>query len=419
MPPKGGARKPTKLMATSTTNPDDIKTFESLTAAAKGLNAPGHSTVKLALAKGEPVNGYTLTLLQQPASITPTEPVEPSASIPPQSPQTSQAQHDEFTFFDEVDDLFKGQKIRYTKEQPIQVSVFDIIRVVTGNEYPQKTFSRLQLQHVEVMAHCHNRIQFSGSGERLTPVCGVQTMIELINVLPGERAAKFRQAGAKVLVRVLGGDETLIKEIKENAQKMNQILTADDAASNPMSLFQLPDGLTGVNATCSLMLSPSMEGKTVADFCGTPCIYIILFMYCQQVAIKFGWTKNLRNRIREHHRMYPEMKIWFAIECKSIECAEAAEALFKGKMQAYLQTIQLETKSGPNKTSTEVLINVTPEKAEEVMMSAYETVCEKLSKDNLFTIKKLELENNKLNLENERLRLFLELKKLGVDPHIC
>lgn len=48
-------------------------------------------------------------------------------------------------------------------------------------------------------------------------------MIELINLLPGERAARFRQAGAKVLVRVLGGDETMVDEIRDNAAKIEQV----------------------------------------------------------------------------------------------------------------------------------------------------------------------------------------------------
>jgi hypothetical protein len=98
------------------------------------------------------------------------------------------------------------------------------------------------------------------------------------------------------------------------------------------------------------------------------------------------------------------VKLWCAIDCKFIECATQTEQLFKGKMMAYLQTLQL---SGRN--STEVLLNVTPEKAEQYMRSAHETVCEELSVESQqMTIRKLEL-------ENQRLQTLLELKRMGVD----
>ena len=121
MAPKGGARQPTKVIATNETNPDDIKTFDSLTAAAKGVNAPGHNTIKRLLKTGEVYNGYRLSMLEPPTTL-PEVPTDTTAPEP---------HHNEFTFFDEMDDLFKGQKVRYTREQPLQVSVFDIIRVVT------------------------------------------------------------------------------------------------------------------------------------------------------------------------------------------------------------------------------------------------------------------------------------------------
>lgn len=270
-------------------------------------------------------------------------------------------------------------------------------------------------------------LQFPGPGERLTPVCKVNEMVELINVLPGPRAQRFRQAGAKVLVRYLGGDETLIDEIRENAQRQEEA-AADP--SNHMNMFQLPDGLTGMNAACSVMLSPTMQGKTVADMRG-PCTYIIMFEHEGASAIKFGWTKNLKNRVKDHYRAFPNMRIWCAVDCRFTECAEQTEELFKGKMSAYLQTVQLETRAGSNKNHTEVLINMQPERAEEAMQHAYSTVCSELSLHNPMLQKELEIQKLRLQLECEvakmqaeaerakaevaKLHALLELKKLGVD----
>ena len=413
MAPKGGARQPIKVIATNETNPDDIKTFDSLTSAAKGVNAPGHNTIKRHLKTGEVYNGYRLSMLEPPTTL---QEVPTSTTIDPES------HHNEFTFFDEVDDLFKGQKVRYTREQPLQVSVFDIIRVVTNSAYPHKIYSRLQIQYPEVWKGCPNLIKFSGSGEKPTPVCNVQTMIELINLLPGERAARFRQAGAKVLVRVLGGDETLVDEIRDNATRMEQnamATSSEDVEPHPMNMFQLPDGLTGTNAVCSLMLSPNMKGKTVADFRKCPCTYLILFKHEDKAAIKFGWTKNLKERVKEHNRMYPDMKVWCAINCKYSECAEETEKLFKGKMSAYLQTIQLETKDGPSKPSTEVLFNVAPEVAEKQMHAALETVFNETSIHNPILLMQLQIELEKtratsLQAENERMRLLIEMHQCGI-----
>lgn len=165
-----------------------------------------------------------------------------------------------------------------------------------------------------------------------------------------------------------------------------------------------------------MLLSPSMQGKTAADFRG-PSTYIILFKYGDKAAIKFGWTKNLRNRVKEHYNMYPEMKVWFALDCKFSECADGTEKLFKGKMSAYLQTIQLEKKNDNSKPSTEVLFNVCPEKAEEQMRAAYEVVCNEYSIHNPLVLKdleirKLELEVAKIQAEEAKLNAMIELKRL-------
>jgi hypothetical protein len=393
-----------------------------LTAAAKGVNAPGHNTIKRLLKTGEVYNGYRLSMLEPRPAVQ-----EATTSVTPPPAASADAKHNEFTFFEEVDDLFKGQKVRYTKEQPVQVSVFDVIRVVTGNPNPHTSYSRLQLQYPEVLSDCYNLLQFSGSGERPTPVCTVEQVIELINVLPGERAARFRQAGAKVLVRVLGGDETLVDEIRDNAARMERAVveaSTEDTEPHPINIFQLPDGLTGANAVCSLMLSPSMQGKTVADI-RTTCTYLILFKHNDQVGIKFGWTKNLQRRVKDHNRVYPDMKVWAAFECRNHECAEAAEQLFKGKMAAYIDQVKL-----GDKLLTEVLTRVAPEEAERQMQAALDTVMLETSEHNPVLMKELELRALQLQLDlqrqsvelektrNQRLQLLLELKHAGVDVSV-
>lgn len=400
MPPRGGQRIATKLMATSETNPDQVISYDSLSAAAQALGVH-HSTIGRALDKGTVVNGYKLRRLEAPAQ-------ETDVVALPQPTQQGV-----LTLWEEVDEMFKGSKIRYTTEEPKKVSVFDVIQTVTGITNPRVTFANLQQQQAAVVNQFYN-YKFSGMGERPTPVCTVPQVIELINVLPGARATRFRAAGAKVLVRFLGGDETLIDEVRENSERMTQLATtSNEDNTNPVRMFELPNGMTGANAACSLMLSPSMQCKTVADMRG-PCTYLIMFQYQDKPAIKFGWTKDLHKRIKDHHRMYPQMRVWWATQCTYSEVAEKTERLFKGKMGAYVEQVQL-----GSKTSTEVLVGVSPEVAEQQMQDAFDTVaCENSMHNPLamkeLEIKKLAVENEKMALENERLRLMLELHRQGV-----
>lgn len=408
MPPRGGQRNATKLMAVNNDNPDQVISYDSLTAAAKAFEVH-HSTISRAVERGTILNGFKFTRLETPT--------EESSDVVISSLQPP-TQHGILTLWEEVDEMFKGSKIRYTKEQPIKVSVFDIIRIITGNTNPHMTYARLQQGDAEALTFCEN-FQFSGMGERPTPVCTVPQVIELINILPGARAKRFRSSGAKVLVRFLGGDETLIDELRENAERMEQMASTSNG-ENPMQMFQLPDGMTGANASCSVMLSPSMKDKTVADMRG-PCTYLILFQYNDKLAIKFGWTKDLKKRIREHYRYYPQMRVWWARQCTYNELAEKTERLFKGKMTAYLDQIKL-----GSKVSTEILIGVSPEVAEQQMEAAFEIVSCEHSMHNPLALKELELKKMALELElskqqvakqqveTEKLRLILEMHRQGV-----
>lgn len=382
MPPRGGPRQAIRILAVAVDNPDDTLTFESYTAAAKHFQVTHHSRIRSALQTQTPINGYKLTQLEKSSHVD-----------LPQTEQQVPSAHGVLTLWEEVDDLFKGSKIRYTTDEPRLVSVYDVIRVMTEHTNTRMAFATMQQNYAEVVRN-FTTFQFTGSGERATPVCTVPEIIELINILPGVRAARFRSAGAKVLVRVLGGDDSLVDEIRENSEKMSSISQEDQ--SNPMNLFKLPNGMTGANATCSLMLAPSMQGKTVADIRGA-CTYILLFKHQTKLAIKFGWTKDLQKRVREHYRTYPDMKVWSACACQFQEVAVEAEQLFKGKMTAYLQQIQF-----GNKTSTEVLIGVDPGDAERHMQDAVETVTSELSMHNPLSLKELDIKRLTLELELQK-----------------
>ena len=144
--------------------------------------------------------------------------------------------------------------------------------------------------------------------------------------------------------------------------------------------------------------------------------YILLFKHEDKVAIKFGWTKDLQKRVREHYRTYPDMKVWSAWACQFQEVAVEAERLFKGKMTAYLKQIHF-----GSKVSTEVLLGVEPDEAERQMQDAVDTVASELSMFNPMSLKELEIQKLSLELELQKQRTLqqqMELEKLKVMLHM-
>lgn len=67
---------------------------------------------------------------------------------------------------------------------------------------------------------------------RKTPVVGAKGLVTIMNLLQGERAARFRAAEADVLVRYLGGDLSLIQDVKGIHQAQQQM-----PADHPARMF--------------------------------------------------------------------------------------------------------------------------------------------------------------------------------------
>jgi len=73
----------------------------------------------------------------------------------------------------------------------------------------------LKNDHPDVTAKCSD-VKFLDArgrkGQRNTPACDVQTICEIIFLLPGRHAARVRRQAAEVLCRYLGGDLNLYVE---------------------------------------------------------------------------------------------------------------------------------------------------------------------------------------------------------------
>lgn len=90
--------------------------------------------------------------------------------------------------------------IRVNEEN--EYSVFDIIEVVGGKKDPHSTWKRMCSQYSEVPLKCRN-FQFSGRGQKMTPVANTETSFYIIGLLPGMCGEIYRLAAAQEMCRKL------------------------------------------------------------------------------------------------------------------------------------------------------------------------------------------------------------------------
>ena len=84
-------------------------------------------------------------------------------------------------------------------------SVYDLVHIICHKlgDYASQSFARLEQAYPELTpTWCKLRI--TGKG-RATPVAGAATLVEIAWLLPGMKAAQFRQQGAENVCRMLGG----------------------------------------------------------------------------------------------------------------------------------------------------------------------------------------------------------------------
>ena len=122
------------------------------------------------------------------------------------------------------------RQIRKTAEDPPRVSIYDVLQVVAGlrQDNCNTIWTRLQETYPEVSTSCAN-FRFAGRGQTNTPVADARGIVEIIMLLPGRAAARFRKASADVVVRYLGGDPSLVEEIAAN-RLAQESLPEDDPA---------------------------------------------------------------------------------------------------------------------------------------------------------------------------------------------
>eukprot|EP00960_Hanusia_phi_P008423 240107-Hanusia_phi.AAC.3 len=109
--------------------------------------------------------------------------------------------------------------IRITPDKPPRISVIDVIMSVceTNKAYAAKIYSRVSKEEWTNRPNFCPDFKFPGQGQRDTPVCDLDTIIIIMQHLPGKVAAKNREKTAETMRRYFAGDPTLHAEIERNA----------------------------------------------------------------------------------------------------------------------------------------------------------------------------------------------------------
>ena len=112
-------------------------------------------------------------------------------------------------------------RIRIDK-QTKQVSVLDVIRFITEfNSSDASTYLTELGKYNPQLRSKINSIRINGK-DRETPVADANTIIEVIFLLPGQKANGIKRKFADYICKVLGGDLSLVSEIEKNNNYQSQ-----------------------------------------------------------------------------------------------------------------------------------------------------------------------------------------------------
>ena len=305
------------------------------------------------------------------------------------TPMITNGQQNELAF---IVNNANGKKIRITPETPRRISIYDLIAVVSSCKCPARVYADMCTNHPEVVRQAQN-FKFEGAGQRPTPVTDIKGAVMIMNLLPGRAAAVFRQTTADVFIRYVGGDETLIAEVKRNAE-VQQALPED----NPMRLCgeavaERNNCVVEVNVPRQgydvfKFTSPTMEGQYLDDFIDENVVYLLSFA---DSYIKFGKSENNWERMKKHIKTYPDAQLYCMYRVKYMK---RIENKFKSKMisRGLLRNVTIN-----NNMYNEIATGISLPEAEALLVETI-TDCDE---DDITRIRLEELAIEKLRIETE------------------
>jgi Protein of unknown function (DUF3627) len=128
---------------------------------------------------------------------------------------------------------FAGVTIRITSDGKY-ASVIDFIGIVSESIAARFVWQKIKKRFNEMAENLGYQEtpviithQFNGKRQRPTPVVTARGIMELLYMIPGRKASEFRRQGCEILIRYMGGDESLIAEIYINRNAANNVETAN------------------------------------------------------------------------------------------------------------------------------------------------------------------------------------------------
>lgn len=114
-----------------------------------------------------------------------------------------------------------GSKIRRTDDG--RFSIYDLIRIAGGKKNPRDAWKVLTEQYAEVVGKSDN-YQFTGAGQRNTPVANVENCLYILGLLQGVCGQTYREKAANIVRRYIQGDadlgaELIIRDHNKDRQK--------------------------------------------------------------------------------------------------------------------------------------------------------------------------------------------------------
>jgi len=218
-------------------------------------------------------------------------PIESPVKLPIELPVETQLAIIPNTLIFDGEFAGREHEIRITPDK--MISVIDFIRVVGGQKKPQNVWYDIKKKYKNELGTFCSQYKFPGQGKTTGPVINVQGMVKLLFLLPGDLAKQFRSKSAEVMIRYLGGDLTLIDEIKA----IDQVHINNP--NNNLQVFreevktQLLLNFDQMNHSSHLLLY--FGGKTYI-------FYTLLVLYDGKWYIKFGIVhiRDFFDRFKEH-----------------------------------------------------------------------------------------------------------------------
>ena len=115
---------------------------------------------------------------------------------------------------------FDGGTIRHTAQG--LYSTYDVIRVVSGTKNPQQIWDNIVSQHQELL---WQRYHFPGQGQRSTPVANRESIVKILNYVPGHTAAVFRAEKLEDFIRLLESKWSLDRDVVQSEPSSSSSLT--------------------------------------------------------------------------------------------------------------------------------------------------------------------------------------------------